>query len=183
MATLDSHLLIATPQLRDPNFAQSVVLIVQHDENGALGLTLNRTSSRTVRQTWQTVGEGDCSRDEPLRLGGPIVGPLMAIHTLASVAERQLLPGVYFSAQPEQLRRVVVDSEVRLLLFSGYSGWGGGQLEEELRTGSWHTLPATPDHLFENVDLLWKTVAQQVANRSVYSKLGIKHVPDDPSWN
>jgi len=85
--SLQGHLLIASPHLADPNFARTVVLMVQHSDQGALGVVLNRPTSKTVKELWKEVGDAPCHTEAPVCLGGPVSGPLMAVHTNQFFAE------------------------------------------------------------------------------------------------
>ncbi len=78
MHSLRGNLLVASPHLPDPNFFRSVVFIVEHQEDGALGLILNRVSPQRLKEVWETASEAPCVSDQYLRIGGPVPGPLMA---------------------------------------------------------------------------------------------------------
>ena len=97
MTSLQAHLLIATPELADP-FNRSVVLLIRHNEEGALGLILNRRTSATLREAWSRLSEVPCHRDDSLFLGGPCEGPLVALHTNEFLLETEVMPGLYFCA-------------------------------------------------------------------------------------
>src|SRR5205814_2997514 len=84
MKSLQGQLLIASPKLFDPNFFRSVVLLVQHTENGALGLILNHPLEMTIANAWEQVSEMPCEATGVLHQGGPCDGPLMVLHTEAS---------------------------------------------------------------------------------------------------
>ena len=189
MKSFKGHLLVATPELLDPNFFKSVVLIVQHDEDGALGLILNRPTQTSIAEAWAQVSDVPSRLDEPLHLGGPCQGVLMALHTQADVSQVQVLPGiagsghscpgagVYFSSEEDAINWLVQqqqDGPVKLFL--GYSGWGAGQLESELETGSWSTLPASYDHVFGDAEEQWQHVQRQIALQGLPAKV----VPKDP---
>ena len=107
--TYRGHLLVAAPELLDPNFRQTVVLIVEHGEQGTLGLVLTRPTDTTVKDLWEQIGTGDeqCTSDRPLYVGGPVEGPLMALHTHESLVDATVLPGVYFSVQKDNLTELV----------------------------------------------------------------------------
>lgn len=183
MSSLQGHLLIASPRLLDPNFRRTVVLLVQHTEQGALGLILNRPTSVPIRQAWQQVSQLPCQVEEVLRLGGPVEGPLMALHTRPNLSESEVLPGVYFAVEPKHLTPLVTEPSGPARFYVGYAGWGAGQLESELSEGSWLTPEATPAHVFDNGEDLWERVTREIAATTVYSSLNIKHVPTDPSLN
>ena len=78
--SLDGHFLVASRELLDPNFARSVVLIIRHSEEGAMGLVLNRPTKTSVSEAWKQVSEAPCPTTGLIHLGGPCRGPLMAIH-------------------------------------------------------------------------------------------------------
>ena len=186
MNSLQGHLLIASPQLRDPNFFRSVVLIVQHTREGALGVILNRRTNTTVKELWQAVNESTCESELPLHLGGPVEGPLMAVHTDESQAEIDVVPGAYFTAEPAKLEQFVAqptDEQAQIRFFVGCAGWGEGQLERELKEDAWLIAPATLDLIFGNESDLWERATRAAADAKLVSVLHIKHVPTDPSLN
>ncbi len=183
MTSLQAHLLIATPELADP-FNRSVVLLIRHNEEGALGLILNRRTSATLREAWSRLSEVPCHREESLFLGGPCEGPLVALHTNEFLLETEVMPGLYFCAGKEKLEQLAVQSDGSpVKFFAGYSGWSAGQLEAEIARGSWSVMPARPDHAFWQEDELWTRASRFVADASWRSALQIKHAPPDPSLN
>jgi putative transcriptional regulator len=182
MENLKGHLLVASPHLLDPNFVRTVVLLIHHSEEGAFGVVLNRPADNTIKELWDQVGETPCSSERRVNVGGPVAGPLMAIHTEEDLAELEILPGVYFAAQRDHLEKLL-ESEHPYRVFVGHSGWGGGQLENELKEGAWLTTPATVDQVFDDDSDLWKKVAQHIGESMLSSTLGIRHVPKDPSMN
>ena len=91
--------------------------------------------------------------------------------------------GVRFCAEQDELEKVVGQNDYRALYFVGYAGWGEGQLERELREGSWETLPATLDFVFHSDGDLWEEVIKQISSSRMLDMLNIKHVPDDPRLN
>ena len=149
MSKFKGKILIASPQMGDENFNQTVVLMLQHSDEGALGVVLNRPSGRSVGDVWEMVGQSDCESDDPVYLGGPVAGPLIAVHTNDLFSEEKIFQGVFFAAQRNYLEQVVTDSDDRYKLFSGYAGWGPGQLEEEMLSNSWLSVPATPEIVFD----------------------------------
>ena len=184
MKSLQGHFLVASPHLPDPNFCRTVVLMIQHHEQGALGVVLNRPSDSTVQEVIGKVSEVACFVDDPVGIGGPIEGPLMALHRLAEVSESEVLPGVHFSAQREHILRIVQYKISPFRLVSGYAGWAGGQLESELQVGGWLTTPANVDYIFDTeTDDLWKTVTRDIGTEILSKSFKIKHVPEDPSLN
>ncbi len=183
MEELRGQLLVASSDLLDPNFLRTVVLIVQHGPDGALGLVLNRRTSTTLKQVWQQVGEATCGRDDLLHLGGPVSGPLMAVHTIAALSEMEVVEGLYFTASAEGLRTLAAEAESEVRFFVGHAGWGAGQLESEIEQGSWLRELATVESVFSSPDDLWLRVTRQIVGSTLISTLNIKHVPPDPSLN
>lgn len=183
MLSLQGNFLIASPHLGDGNFNRSVVLMVKHDEEGAFGLVLNRPTGNTVAEVWKLVSNDVTDRQDPIYLGGPVQGPLMAIHGLESAAETEVLEGVYLSAHKDQLKEVVASASAPIRLFSGYSGWGAGQLEGELEAGGWLVAPATAELVFHDKDDLWERVMHSVAKDILAPSLKARHVPNDPTLN
>ncbi len=183
-SSLQGCLLVATPDLRDPNFHHSVVLMVRHTaDEGALGVILNRPSSTSVREVWKEVSQAPCESDTRLHLGGPVAGPLMALHGQPFESEIEVLPGLHFCADLESLQKLLSLNEQPLKLFVGYAGWSPGQLEAELEQGSWRVGPATLEQVFDNSDSLWEQSLRQIAGAQMVELLGIKHVPPDPMMN
>ena len=180
---LPGHLLIASEKLRDPNFFHSVVLLVRHNEEGAFGLALNRATGTEVREVWSQISTSPCASREPLRVGGPIQGPLMALHQNADQVDIEATGGVYFTADKEKLEQLVVETQGSAKFFIGYSGWGPGQLESELAAGAWGTIAATPERVFRDLEGFWEALAKEISNSSLLAALGIKHVPTDPRLN
>ena len=183
MECLKGHLLVASPHLADPNFSRTVVLMIHHGEDGAFGVVLNRPADNTVKELWEQVGETPCESDRQVNVGGPVAGPLMAVHTDELLSEMEILPGLYFAAQKEHLEELLRRRDEPFRLFIGHSGWGGGQLENELHEGAWLTTPATVDAVFGEDAELWKKVAQKIGLSMLTSTLKIKHLPEDPSMN
>lgn len=181
--SLAGHFLVASADLSDPNFFRTVVLIFRHNEEGAAGLVLNRRTNASVRQLWEQIGESPCKSRAPLHLGGPVEGPLMAIHALEQLQELEIVPGVFLSNGREMLERLVDDDDARTRFFVGYAGWGDGQLERELGEGSWLVAPATAELVFGDHEELWQKVTRQVTSGNLLSALKIKHVPPDPRLN
>ena len=181
--SLRGHFLAASPYLQDPNFARTVVLILQHDNDGALGVVLNRSTDKTIQQLWEEVDEPPCNNQDRLHVGGPVSGPLMAVHTVAALGEVEVLPGLFFSTQKDHLEELVEREGIQSRLFVGHSGWGAEQLESELQQGAWLTMPATLKDVFFDETQLWRYVTRQISARIMQSALKIKHIPEDPSMN
>ncbi len=176
-------MLIAAPALLDSNFVKTVVLLLRHTEQGALGMVVNRPTSKTVKELWKDVGQSPCGSELPVYLGGPVAGPLMAVHTYKSLAELEILPGVFFAAQKKNLDELVIQEDHLFKVFIGHAGWGPGQLDNEIQSGAWLATPATAEYVFCNTVDMWKELLQRIGESTLQSMLKIKHIPEDPSAN
>jgi putative transcriptional regulator len=185
MNSYQGYLLVASPKLLDPNFHRSVVLIVQHNDDGALGLILNRPLDTTIDMVWDQVSDTPCFASDPLHQGGPCEGALMVLHGDMSLSETQIVPGVFFSTDKESVEQLVGgDEDGRPVRFYvGYAGWGPNQLEAELESEAWLTLPATAEHVFESTEELWDNLRRRITLQATYPWLKPKFIPDDPSVN
>lgn len=180
---LAGHFLVASRYLRDPNFAQTVVLMVHHDHQGAMGVVINRPSDKTVREVWEMIGYDPCERDDRIFVGGPVPGPLIAVHTQAGLSEHEIVPGLYFSTHRDELDLIVRKKKLSLKLCSGNAGWGSGQLEGEMEAGGWLWTKATIDDVFNDHESIWKAVTQRIGLEIMAPEMDRGRIPNDPSLN
>lgn len=151
-------LLVASRGLLDPNFSETVVLMVDYNDNGAMGLILNRPTEVDLSLMVTDMEEVVEGRDT-VWVGGPVAHwqlvLLIRSETGFEGAEK-VLGDIHFTASREVLQRVLEsDSEFRT--YAGYAGWGAGQLEGEIERGGWHVLPGEPDLVFDPKPLeLWR---------------------------
>jgi putative transcriptional regulator len=181
--SLTGQFLVASQYLRDPNFARSVVLMIHHSDEGAMGVVINRPADKTVRDAWELIGLDACDRDDLIFIGGPVPGPLVAVHTLEPFAEHEVLPGLYVATHRDAIDLIVRKKDVPLRLYSGHAGWGGGQLEAELEAGGWLTTEATSGDIFADHQLVWKHVIQRIGLEIMAPGVDPEHFPSDPSLN
>lgn len=181
MESLAGQFLLASPDLRDPNFAGTVVLIIRHDQDGAFGLILNKPTEFSVDEGCGEDVEAARGVSDLLHRGGPCSGPLFCVHALPGMDESDsVVPGVFFTANRATIERILADGSRPARFVVGYSGWGPGQLEGELEQGGWLTLPATKEHVFADIDGLWEKLLR-IARLSKYVKPEL--IPDDPRVN
>jgi len=181
--SLAGHFLVASRYLRDPNFVKSVVLMIRHDDEGAVGVVINRPADKSVREVWEKIGYDPCDREDSIFVGGPVPGPLVAVHTLEPFSEREVLPGVHVAMHRDAIDVIVRKKNVPLRLYSGHAGWGSGQLEGELEAGGWLTTEATREEIFGDHESVWKSVTQRIGLEIMAPALDVKLVPPDPSLN
>lgn len=183
MKSLQGHLLIAAPHLNDPNFFKSVVLLVQHNDQGALGVILNRPLETTIEEVWSQVSEIPCNAEGALFQGGPCPGPLMVAHTESEISDLEVCKGVFFSTDKDSIEQIVSRSEGPMKFFVNYAGWGAGQLEGEIEAGGWVTTPAQRGEVFRGDDELWATALRLADRRTRMAGIDPRLIPDDPSVN
>ena len=183
MNSLEGQLLVASPKLLDPNFFHSVLLMIHHNEEGALGLVLNRPLSMSVRDAWLRVSESSCEVQGVLHQGGPCEGPLMVVHTRSELSQTGVTDGIHFTTEKDAIEKLVADNQGAMRFFVGYAGWAAGQLENELKTGSWLSLPATAEHIFESGEDQWDLVIKAISRAATMSWIDPKMMPEDPSMN
>ena len=157
---LSGRLLVAVPHMGDPNFWRSVVLICDHNENGALGLIINRPSGAEVFDHlpgWTHLA----AEPSVVFQGGPVqpdvaVG-LARVSSGVSAAATKIVDGLaLFDLSSDPAEATGVQS---LRVFSGYAGWEAGQLEDELSVGGWFVVSGLPDDAFgERPQDLWRAV-------------------------
>ena len=185
MESLQGQILLAAPALADPNFRRTVVLLLQHNDEGALGLVLNRSTRQRVRDVLEPLIDDPPDTALTLYIGGPVKGPLIALHAVETLADMHVMPGVFASSSRDALLELMRRDTEPLRVFTGYSGWGAQQLEHELGSGAWITAPATVDNIFYrgDDDALWRRVADGVVRSVLGPALRVKHVPPDVSQN
>lgn len=177
------RLLVSVPDLGDDNFDRTVVLMIEHDDQGALGLVLNRPSGTRVEEHLPDLVDSLAS--PPLFfIGGPVaVGGLMVLGRRSLDAELQgamTVVGPVVLVDPQALVNGEVSGVEALRMFTGYSGWGPGQLDSELDLGVWSTVDAMADDvLCLDPESLWRTVLRRQGGRLASQAL----YPEDPTMN
>lgn len=176
--------LVAKPSLRDPNFRQTVILLCEHGAEGALGVVVNRPTEINITEVLPQVpileGQGHM-----VFSGGPVQrNHLLILYRTAEGLEdaHNVFDGVYLGANMDILDDILKNpfSPANFRAFMGYSGWAPGQLENEMETGSWLTLPADPSSMFDNDHTcLWSEILRsQGTQYAMYADM-----PVDPQMN
>jgi putative transcriptional regulator len=155
--------LYAAPGMGDPNFAETVVLLVAYDKTGAMGFVVNRPTRVPLRELLKSTPEAEKS-ELRFHWGGPVQPE--AVHALVrsnwpSQSARRVLDDVYVTGDITDVREALgrPDASTKVKLFTGYAGWGGGQLEIEVRAGAWILEPADARSVFAPDGLdLWERV-------------------------
>ncbi len=179
--SLRGHLLIAGPSLLDPNFNRAVVLVGEHNGDGALGVVLNRPSETTIGEAVPDLGDVAAETDA-VHVGGPVQPS--AVLVLAEYAEPaaagRLVTGAvgFLAVDDEDDRSGLTLGRARV--FAGYAGWGPGQLEEEIERDDWILCDASVDDVFdEEAPTLWSRVLERQGGRLRL----LARMPVDPTVN
>lgn len=183
MNSIAGQFLVASPHLKDGNFLRTVVLMINHDEDGAFGLVLTRPKNETLKDIWEMIGSPSCPVNDPLFWGGPVPSPLIALHDRADLSETEVMADVYLSTHKDKLEELVAKCHRPLRIFTGYSGWGAGQLEGELKAGGWLLTPATGPLIFGPYENLWDEAIARVGAEILRDVLPPGGAPSDPSCN
>lgn len=167
MQSLAGSFLVARPVLQDPSFKQTVVLLLQHNKDGAFGLIVNRPK-KVEGLAFPVFAGGPCEFEGLLLLHGQSEWSRLD----AAVPDGEVAPGIYLgdAACLERASELEASEEFRVRIFRGYAGWGAEQLEAELEAGAWVVFPANGQLLFDTpTDELWprlvpKTIPQPSVN-------------------
>ncbi|MGP4001889.1 YqgE/AlgH family protein [Streptomyces sp. 8N706] len=189
VSSLTGRLLVATPALADPNFDRAVVLLLDHDEEGSLGVVLNRPTPvgvGDILESWAGLaGEpGVVFQGGPVSLDSALGVAVVPGDTGTVVGEAPLgwrrvhgAIGLVDLEAPPELLAAAVGS---LRIFAGYAGWGPGQLEDELVEGAWYVVESEPgDVSSPDPEQLWRAVLRRQRNELAM----VATYPDDPSLN
>lgn len=176
--------LYASPGLPDPNFAETVVLLLEHTDKGSLGVVVNRPTRIPVRELVPELAEpGDAALS--LQWGGPVQpgAVLVLLRSPGSASDaRRVLPGVHLCADLEDLKRAArqPDAVGRVRIYGGYTGWGAGQLENERRLGTWIVAPADAGSVFAaDPEVLWRRVHDLLRRQEVRTLQSLPPVPHE----
>lgn len=156
VTTLTGSLLVATPRLVDPNFHRSVVLLIQADDDGVVGLVLNRP---TIEPVGAHLPDWAGRAGDPglIHQGGPVEPEVAICLALTGAGLPTGVPGlslVDVTTTPEP-------DGPPVRIYSGYAGWGREQLEGELEEGSWYVVQASPEDPFEDPEGQWRRVLKR----------------------
>lgn len=190
MKSLKGYYLLAVPELLDSNFRHAVLLLVQHDANGALGLILNQPIKTNIAEAWEQISSLPCNATGPLHIGGPCEGPMIVLHRQSEFGQLEVLPaanpdsdGVYFTTDADQITHLISQGQPPLKCFVGYAGWTAGQLEEELENAGWIVGPASVEGIFETRPDAWPRLLRQFSDALRYPDVTPATLPTDPSAN
>jgi putative transcriptional regulator len=178
--SLRGKLLVASPSLDDPNFARTVVLITEHGEEGAMGIVLNRPSEAEVGAVIPDLQP--IAGSEPIFVGGPVQPEALVVlgeFTDPEKAAWIVVADVGLVSAQTELEELPVAIR-RGRVYAGFSGWGPGQLEDEIEEDAWIVEAPIPPELFpDDPALLWSKVLERMGGEYAL----VARMPEDPSLN
>jgi putative transcriptional regulator len=162
-ANLAPGLLLAMPQLADPNFSRAVVLMIEHGDNGSFGLVINHPSPIKASELLDSLEMSWCGEDSAVVWGGGPVRPSTSwvLHEPVGIASPgagtiEITSTISLSTSPDRLRAIANQPPRNIRLLLGYAGWGPGQLAQEMARGAWLHTAAEPSLVFETPpDEIW----------------------------
>ena len=175
-------LLIAKPDMADPNFSETVVLVTQSADANTVGVVLNRPTQRRLAELapdWP----GAERYAQPVHAGGPVMRQVIValFHSESAppAAAFHVLRNVYLTMHPENITPLLAQPGERVRLFAGFAGWAPGQLESEMTRDAWYVLPASEALLFrEDTSGMWRELVEKVrgerASRDPATSLAIR---------
>jgi putative transcriptional regulator len=182
MKSLKGQLILDDGKLRGSFFHRTVILICQHDADGAFGLVLNRPTENKVGDALVSSVPGSIGQ-QPLFLGGPVQAQTLTfLHSDVIGGEANVMANLRMDRSLENLQALgeAYSPSRQIKIFAGYAGWSPGQLEAEMERETWLVHPATLDHIFHPQPAeLWKLVLEEKGWKYRLMADG----PEDLSWN
>ena len=165
--TFHPTLLLSMPQLQDPNFARTVILLCDFVPEGAFGLVLNRPTEMAASSMVRLEPPISAGNELPLHVGGPVEperGWILLNEEPENPEYRTITDGLYLSTSPALLRKVLESvPPPRARILAGYAGWGPGQLDEELAQSAWLMAEVELDLIFDiEPARMWETAIRRL---------------------
>ena len=181
-------LLVASPRVPVGfPFTRAVILILQDSEEGVFGVVLNRPASPKMLMEWQKLAGKPTFAAEKLVAGGPVEGPVLAIHREQNLAEVEIKGGLFVSVQQDAIEQLsemeFYEDDVSLRIVLGAVSWEHGQLENEIDNGFWFVTDGEPESVFSDPATLWKRSVRRYGADSIKQLTGIKQFPANPLLN
>jgi putative transcriptional regulator len=180
--SFQGQLLLDGGKLHGSFFHRSVVLICQHDAEGAFGLVLNRSTGNKIGEAL-VANLPPVIKDQVLYVGGPVQPTALSfLHSDTFIPDANVMLNLNLGHSLETLMDLSesYSASQRLRVFAGYAGWSAGQLEQEMARNDWLVHPASLDLIFQTQpDHLWKEILRQ---KDFKLRL-LADSPEDPSWN
>lgn len=180
---LQGQFLLDSGQLNGSFFQRTVVLVCQHNTEGAFGLVLNRSTGNKVGDML-VADLPDVLKECPLYLGGPVQPTALSfLHSDSYVPDANVLPNLSLGHSLDSLVEIgeSFSTAKKIRMFAGYAGWSPGQLEDEMKRKAWLTFPASLELVFDTPsDQLWPVILHR---KGGWKNKLLSQMPEDLSWN
>ena len=180
--SLKGRLLLDGGKLRGSFFHRTVVLICQHDAEGAFGLVLNRAAGKKIGDAI-VADMPESLKELPLYLGGPVQPSLLSyLHTDQLLLNANVMPNLNLGHSLDDLVEIgqSFSATQQVRIFAGYAGWSPGQLEDEMKRDAWLTHPTSVELVFNTKpEELWQIILREKG----WKYRLLSQVPEDLSWN
>lgn len=180
--SLEGKILIADPFLQDPYFSRSIILITEDNENGSIGFILNKPLSLSVEEAIDDFPDFE----KFLSLGGPVEQEVMFfMHTKGAILDGsvEVAKGLFWGGNFDQLKVLISQELIKedeIYFYLGYAGWSPGQLEYELKLGSWSVSDFSPIYVKDDTsENIWKRAILRSDNKFSF----LANFPENPSLN
>ncbi len=163
---------------------RTVVYILEHNDEGAIGLVLNRPLNLSVGELLSELTDREIKNGEPVFYGGPVDGLVMMIKSTLDVASES--KAIFVASDSDRITKLADKEEYdsqSLRIFDGYSGWGASQLDHEMDEGSWLVWDIPPDQLFCEPEELWQTAVRQIGRDIIAQGVAGTELALDPTRN
>lgn len=175
-------LLVASPGLMNTPFEKAVVLVLQSGDQGTFGVVLNRPANDQMRSAWFQM-TGASEGENRIVHGGPIGGPVFALHQVPALAEMEVPGGVFVSSDSDVVQELVSQPALDYRIVFGVAGWKQGQLAGEVDAGLWFKLNGDAEQVFDDPNWLWEKSLRRYGNQVFCNTLGLSSIPGDPQLN
>jgi putative transcriptional regulator len=176
-------LLVASRALEQTPFSRTVVLILQANNDGTFGVILNRPADSGMIEAWEQASKSPQHVRSHLACGGPMGGPVFAVHHNTAVGEIKIADGLFVTASAEALGKLFVGPDQSYRVFMGIAGWRKGQLEDEVTRGCWYLLDRRPGEAIANPEHLWERSLIQYGRDQLCDILDLPEIQGNPLWN
>ena len=190
------QLLVASSTVTDPMYANGVCLIVHDDEDRVIGVMLNRPIEPNPEALGTILGVTDSEQQQPrfsvnatktaeseldspfpasrsLHFGGPLSGPIVALHQMPDYAEAETGDGIYVAAQKKHLVDLIRAQSEPCRLIVGHLGWNPAELDCEIAEGNWHIMPASVEDVFSSASDMWSCIIRRATDSSLAKWIGL----------
>lgn len=179
---LVGRLLVASPSQANTPFAQTVILVMQQDEYDTFGIVLNQPANEQVASELRQITGTDPAVDLALIHGGPLNGPVFAIHQQEDLAEIMMPGGICVSSQLEILKQLEHQFQpYRIVL--GMTGWKTSEVLAKIDDGQWLPLSTSPEQIFDEPDWMWQRAVLEYGRQTMMRVTGLDCTLGNPELN